>query len=355
MTVIVIVGSRDFDDYELLKSEMNKIEIKKIITGGTKGADLLAERYAHEHNIPVEVYKPDWKVGRHAAVLRSKVIVDNAEAVIAFWNGESYGTLSTINHAKKTDKPVTIIVTNKTNSSDFFSNSSFKEDFKNHSLKIKTPVSEGSQTPTYWFYESVRGEYLSALANLKPAEKRQFSLVNPKAQLLENKTLARSENAWLQEKTYIVLNGAEENIRVFSTRIANLLDKNSLAITEIYFKQAVAKTILYKYIESLISRSEWGKVNKSTISAAYTMSHLSYLVSKTGKSFDFNQIWNIQSVPKELKDILNVTARDISKFLAIRKEGYEFQVLWTKHEKCWHEIKALPFNIKIPESLLLED
>ena len=109
MSVIAIVGSRDFNDYELLKAEMNKVEIKKIVTGGANGADLLAEYYAREHNIPVEVFKPDWKLGRHAGILRNRLIVENSDAVIAFWNGQSKGTLSTINHAKKLGKPVSIV------------------------------------------------------------------------------------------------------------------------------------------------------------------------------------------------------------------------------------------------------
>ena len=108
MSVIAIVGSRDFNDYEVLKTEMNKFDIEKIVSGGAKGADLLAEQYGREHNIPVEVHKPDWKMGLHAGILRNKVIVDHSDAVVAFWNGESYGTLSTIKHAKKTGKPVTI-------------------------------------------------------------------------------------------------------------------------------------------------------------------------------------------------------------------------------------------------------
>jgi len=42
MSVIAIVGSRDFNDYEVLKTEMNKFDIEKIVSGGAKGSDLLA-------------------------------------------------------------------------------------------------------------------------------------------------------------------------------------------------------------------------------------------------------------------------------------------------------------------------
>lgn len=113
MTIFAVVGSRDFDDYDLLKSELSKFEITKIISGGAKGADSLAERYAAENNIPTEIYKPDWSIGKHAGIMRNKTIVDNSDRVIAFWDGSSKGTLSSINHAKKNGKPTIIIQYNK--------------------------------------------------------------------------------------------------------------------------------------------------------------------------------------------------------------------------------------------------
>ena len=149
MSVITIVGSRDFNDYEVLKTELSRFDIKKIVTGGAKGADLLAEQYAHDHNIPIEVYKPDSKLGRHASILRNKLMVDYSDAVVVFWNGQYYGTLSTIRHAKKTGKPVSIVnimnnrfdeeikleveyrgLANYAKATEFYLNSTFQEDFK---------------------------------------------------------------------------------------------------------------------------------------------------------------------------------------------------------------------------------
>ena len=40
MSVITIVGSRDFNDYEVLKTELSRLDLKKIVPGGAKGADL---------------------------------------------------------------------------------------------------------------------------------------------------------------------------------------------------------------------------------------------------------------------------------------------------------------------------
>ena len=51
-----IVGSREFLDYSLLAEtvdnfvEKTKIKVEKIVSGGAKGADTLAARYASEHS-----------------------------------------------------------------------------------------------------------------------------------------------------------------------------------------------------------------------------------------------------------------------------------------------------------------
>ena len=49
---LAIVGSRTFNDYELLKDEVDKLlkkyNITEIVTGGARGADTLAEQYAKD-------------------------------------------------------------------------------------------------------------------------------------------------------------------------------------------------------------------------------------------------------------------------------------------------------------------
>jgi len=97
---VAIVGSRGFSDYEMLKSEISqKIDISRIsevISGGAIGADYLAEKFAHEFNIKMTVFRPNWSLGKGAGILRNKTIVETADVVFAFWDGESKGTKSSI-------------------------------------------------------------------------------------------------------------------------------------------------------------------------------------------------------------------------------------------------------------------
>lgn len=49
---LAIVGTRTFNDYELLCKRVNEMQcygVTEVVSGGAKGADTLAERYAKEN------------------------------------------------------------------------------------------------------------------------------------------------------------------------------------------------------------------------------------------------------------------------------------------------------------------
>ena len=108
---IAVIGSRNFANYELLKKTLSEITgITKVISGGAKGADSLAEQWAKENQIETVIYKPDWaKYGRGAGVVRNRLIIEDCDLCIAFWDGESKGTKSSIDHCKKLNKKLTIV------------------------------------------------------------------------------------------------------------------------------------------------------------------------------------------------------------------------------------------------------
>lgn len=109
---IAVIGSRNFTDQVVLEKELNEIKdkIELVISGGANGADALAEKWAFDNNIPLEVIKPDWKTfGRSAGVVRNKKIIESCDYCYAFWDERSKGTLFGINYCKKILKPIKII------------------------------------------------------------------------------------------------------------------------------------------------------------------------------------------------------------------------------------------------------
>lgn len=112
-----IVGTRTYTNWSSFCDHMNKVNLyfpfppTAIISGGARGTDTLAERYAKTVlNIPIQIILPDWKThGRAAGPIRNKEIVKRSDHVIAFWDGTSRGTKSTINLCKASNTPITII------------------------------------------------------------------------------------------------------------------------------------------------------------------------------------------------------------------------------------------------------
>lgn len=95
-----VIGSRTFNNYDILFHVLEKHYIYKIISGGAKGADTLAERYATEKGIPFEWFPPDYeKYGKKAPFVRNKEIVRGSDVIIAFWDMVSTGTKHSIDFA----------------------------------------------------------------------------------------------------------------------------------------------------------------------------------------------------------------------------------------------------------------
>lgn len=108
---LAIVGSRNFTDYKRFSQIIDKVktQVTLIVSGGARGADTLAERYAKEKAIPYLIFPADWdKHGKKAGMLRNQDIVDNADGMVAFLAPESRGTKDSIKRAERKGIPIHI-------------------------------------------------------------------------------------------------------------------------------------------------------------------------------------------------------------------------------------------------------
>lgn len=111
---VIVAGGRNFNNYELLKRRLDyflsaKSDVR-IISGDARGVDKLGKRYAEEHGIPCLVMPADWdKNGKQAGYIRNKEMADAADALVAFWDGQSRGTEHMIRTMKDMGKPFRIV------------------------------------------------------------------------------------------------------------------------------------------------------------------------------------------------------------------------------------------------------
>lgn len=114
---VIIAGTRTFTDYTLLQRECNHLLSEKqrthniiVVSGTARGADTLGEQYARERGFQLRRFPADWdKDGKKAGMLRNYRMADNADALIAFWDGASRGTANMIDIARKKNLPVRVI------------------------------------------------------------------------------------------------------------------------------------------------------------------------------------------------------------------------------------------------------
>lgn len=103
---LAVTGSRTFNDYAWLERCLLRSfcvgEIEAVVTGGARGADALAARFARKHGIPLFELGADWeRWGRKAGPIRNSSIVREADALAAFWDGVSPGTRDTVAKARR--------------------------------------------------------------------------------------------------------------------------------------------------------------------------------------------------------------------------------------------------------------
>ena len=110
---IIIAGSRDFTDYQLVKTSLKTFLLSKattkkptIICGMARGADMLGYRLAKEFKLPLKEFPADWSIGKKAGYVRNEQMAQYAYehgngVLFAFWDGKSKGTKWMIELAKK--------------------------------------------------------------------------------------------------------------------------------------------------------------------------------------------------------------------------------------------------------------
>jgi len=114
-TKIAIVGSRTFNDWDFLWSKMaehfSHLDGATIISGGARGADALAKKFADVSGLSYEEYLADWNAyGMSAGPRRNAQIVKAADIIVAFWDGKSRGTWDCLKKALDAKKPIFVFV-----------------------------------------------------------------------------------------------------------------------------------------------------------------------------------------------------------------------------------------------------
>ncbi len=223
---------------------------------------------------------------------------------------------------------------NRVNAADFFSNHPFHIRIEEFSRRIWAPAQQGAQRETKWFYERARGQYADAQSKLTQGEKRRFQAEYPKPQMFTKTDLAKFENVWDDDPKWVNL-GAQKNFARYAARIGKEWNQAPDRFNEWYYRRAVARAIVFRAVEKLVSAQPWYNGGYRANIVAYALAIIGKCCEDAGKKLNFQAVWEAQSLPASLENALVVAAKYVNDDISRPPEGISNISEWCKKDGCW--------------------
>lgn len=227
---------------------------------------------------------------------------------------------------------------NKVNAADFFSNAPFHVRMEEFSRRIWAPAKQGAQRETKWFYERARGQYDDAQSKLTPGEKKRFLAEYPKPQKFTKTDLAKFENVWDDKPTYVCL-GAQKNFAHYARRVGDAWEKSSDKFNELYYKRAIARAIIFKRTEKIISAQPWYSEYRAQI-VAYTLAMLGKVCESKRQGFDFIKVWSSQDISPIIAHAIEIASKFVNDDILHPIAGFSNVGEWCKKDACWTRLQG---------------
>jgi hypothetical protein len=239
---------------------------------------------------------------------------------------------------------------NRVSDADFFSNHEYHRRLEQISRRLWAPAKPGAQHETHWFYERARGQYVNELTALTAAEKRRYQQLNPRDQVVTKTDLAKAENSW-RELPHVVSRGAQKNFLDFASFVTARWDTDPSVFHEDYFQAAIARIIMFRSTERLVSAQPWYSGGYRANVVTYTVAKLADVIASqaAGRELDFRKIWQQQSLASPLIAQLELIAEAMHIVITDPPAGVQNVTEWSKREACWERARAVEIEL-LPET-----
>ena len=240
---------------------------------------------------------------------------------------------------------------NRVSAADFFSNHPFHVRMEGFSGRVYAPSMDGSFRESKWFYERARGQYQDARGRLTQAGRNRFDLEYPKKQVFTKTDLAKFMNVW-REKPDTVSKGAQKNFADFASFIGGEWDKRPNDFNEMYYREAIAKVIVFRSVAQLVTEQPWYHGGYRANVVAYTIAKLAHDMAQRVESINFYRIWRAQGISLGLREALTVGAEAVHGVIVDSPENMRNVTEWAKQQACWDRVMRLV--VEWPEGLEME-
>lgn len=223
---------------------------------------------------------------------------------------------------------------NKVNAADFFANHPFHIRIEDLSRRILAPAGDDGYRETKWFYERARGQYADERGRRSQAEKKKFDAEFPRPQFFTKTDLAKYENT-IECLPHMVSRGAQKNFAEFAKNIGKRWGKDGEGFDELWFKRLIAKTILFRAMEKLVSNADWYEGGYRANIVTYGIAKVAFDVKQHGKVVDLDLIWKNQQISSDLKLVLLASGEAAQVVINHPPDGVRNSGEWAKKEVCW--------------------
>ena len=229
---------------------------------------------------------------------------------------------------------------NRVNAADFFANHPFHVRVEEFSRRILAPSPEGTFRQSKWFYERARGQYADARGGLTPARRKKFDLENPRRQVITKTDLAKFLGVWEQRPHEVSL-GAQKNFAAFAGRIGQAWTKAPNDFNEAWYREAVAKAIVFRATERIVDAQSWYQGGYRANIVAHAIAKTAHDVATMNRAVDFQGIWRRQAPSPALAEALAVVAESVHDVLVDPPLGISNVTEWAKKQACWNRVSGL--------------
>ncbi len=235
---------------------------------------------------------------------------------------------------------------NKVKTADLNSSHPFYVMIENYSRKVYAPLLSGQIVQTLWFFERARGQYEQPMMQMTKRECADYKLIRPKNKKFTLVDLAKYINAADMLPHYVSW-GGEVNAAHFHNAMLKQWNKDKNVYNELFYKELIAKKILFGYIEKVISDQEWYQERRAYRPqlVAYTFSKLVQEVGKLKRTINYRQIWDRQAVPEEFYQVIADVAKLVFDTIYDDSRSTANIETYCKKEECWIVLSKKSFSI----------
>ena len=238
---------------------------------------------------------------------------------------------------------------NKINDADLSANDPIFVEIEKLSRYMLTPMTIDSNQQHYWFFDRISRQYDNMLTQNSKTKtrKKAFLLKYPKQCKFTKYELAKYYNSYCELEVggkiivgpHCVVDGNEVNFRAFRDNVMP-----NLEINEVFFKDLIAKAILFKEVDRRhgTKRSKTPPIgDMKQVMVPYS---IALLQIATNGCLDLEKIWKNQKVSSELSDYMYNLMVQLNQFLKDNTPRSNI-IEWATKEDCWRIVKE---NFQIP-------